>query len=133
MFVTLGDLARFYLNQLLLQHRDFPIVFRRISSFFLPFHLLFLLLLLLGVSVVQDVVVVQVVAVLRGVARLEEHRQQVVPLVLGVLHGEAGGGVLQTDARQELHEEWSVEVFTQLVHYKPKKNTFSTKYKRKCF
>ena len=104
----------------------------RVSPFFRPFQLLLLLLLLLGVSVVYDVVVVQVVAVLRGVARLQEHRQQVVPVVLGVLHGEAGGGVLHTDARQEVHEERSVEVFTELVHYKPE-NILYYKLEKKMF
>ena len=88
---------------------------------------------MLGVSVVHDVVVVEVVAVLRGVARLQEHRQEVVALILGVLHGEAGGGVLDTDARQKLHEERPVEVFTELVHYEPETFILRNMYKMKCF
>ena len=99
-FVTLRHLARLYLHQLFLQQGDFPVMVRRISSFLQPFQLLLLLLLMLGVSVVQDVVVVvEVVAVLRGVARLQEHRQQVFTLILGILHAQAGGGILDTDAR----------------------------------
>ena len=92
----------------------------RTSNLLRPLQLVLVVLLLLGVSVLlPHHVVVLVVAVLGGVAGLEQHGEEAVTRVLGVLLAQSRAGVLDTDAGQELHEERSVEVFTQLVHDEP--------------
>ena len=95
----------------------------RTSCLLHQLQLTLLVLLLLGVSLFfhRVIVVVLIVAVLGGVAGFEEHGEQVVPSILRVIQAEASAGVLHTDAGQELNEERSVEILTELVHYEPGK------------
>ena len=67
--------------------------------------------------------VLYLLTLLRGIARLEQHRHEVVPGVavrvnlcpaLG-LHR----AVLHAQSRQEIHKEGPVEILTHLVEYKP--------------
>ena len=92
----------------------------RTSNLLRPLQLVLVVLLMLGVSVLlPHHVVVVVVAVLGGVAGLEQHGEEAVTRVLRVLLAQSRAGVLDTDVGQELHEERSVEVLTQLVHDEP--------------